>query len=144
MASKKGRQGFLIYHDDIKGGLRYLSDEQLGRLVRALATLSMTMQDPEDIDPDIAVAYGFTSTKLIEGAEKYDSTCESRAAAGRNSHASDNKVDVLLTNDTIDDQTRDDEFHHRTDTRPSSGSRYRPPTIGIVEQIERRQHEKNN
>ena len=74
------KNSFVLYHkyDEI---LQDLSDEQFGKLMRALFAHSMG-EEPEDLTPEIAMAYRFIANQIDIDRDKYDKKCEGRKVSG--------------------------------------------------------------
>lgn len=75
------RQGFQIYHDDIKA-LESLTDEQMGRLVRLVCHHSQGFK--VEPDKDILIAFEFIKQKVDRDAKKYQERCEKNRANASN------------------------------------------------------------
>lgn len=74
------KNSFVLYHkyNEI---LRDLSDEQFGKLMRALFAHSMG-EEPEALSPEIAMAYRFIANQIDIDRDKYDKKCEGRKVSG--------------------------------------------------------------
>lgn len=68
------RQGFTIYHSDLNALSRFLTAEQIGKLVLAITLYSETGEIPESIDPSIAGALALIVPKIDEQKANYDET----------------------------------------------------------------------
>lgn len=76
------KDSFIIYcsqYDAIKG----LTDEQLGKLLRALFEYGSTWEEPPISDPFVKIAFGFIRIKMDLDKRKYDAACERNKANGR-------------------------------------------------------------
>lgn len=69
------RQGFFLYHDDIQA-LEPLTDEQRGKLLRALVRFSAFHEQLETDDALLKVAFNLMSAKITRDADKYEKKCE--------------------------------------------------------------------
>lgn len=76
-----GRDSFILYTGFWKP-IQHLSDEQLGRLFRALYEYHTEEEEPEVAD-DIAMAYGFFVNQFRVDEKKYQDIVEKRRRASR-------------------------------------------------------------
>lgn len=76
----EAKDGFIMYKGFWKPISR-LTDEQLGRLFRAIYAFQLGL-DP-DVAEDIEVAYGFFENQFMLDNEKWSAKCEARREAGR-------------------------------------------------------------
>lgn len=74
------RQGFTIYHSDLKSLARFLNAEQIGKLMLAVGEYSETGELPAEIDPCIAGAMALLIPKIDDQRGKYEKTCERNRA----------------------------------------------------------------
>lgn len=74
------RQGFTIYHSDLKSLSRFLSAEQIGKLMLAVGEYSETGELTAEIDPCIAGAMALLIPKIDNQRGKYEKTCERNRA----------------------------------------------------------------
>lgn len=74
------RQGFTIYHSDLKSLSRFLNVEQIGKLMLAVGEYSETGELPAEIDPCIAGAMALLIPKIDDQRGKYEKTCERNRA----------------------------------------------------------------
>lgn len=74
------RDGFVIYKS-FYGPIEGLTDEQLGRLFRAIFQWQINGQ--ADPDKDIQVAFGFIVNQFVIDNNKYQERCEKNQANGR-------------------------------------------------------------
>lgn len=76
------KKSFVVYHD-IKAILDKLSDEQVGKLFRAMVSQSMGEIVPEFDDLVLDIAFTPIRQQMDRDAEKWDDIKEKRAEAGR-------------------------------------------------------------
>ena len=76
------KKSFVVYHD-IKAILDKLSDEQVGKLFRAMVNQSMGEIVPEFDDLVLDIAFTPIRQQMDRDAEKWDGIKEKRAEAGR-------------------------------------------------------------
>lgn len=76
------KKSFVVYHD-IKAILDKLSDEQVGKLFRAMVNQSMGEDVPEFDDLVLEIAFTPIRQQMNRDAEKWDGIKEKRAEAGR-------------------------------------------------------------
>ena len=76
------KQSFVLYADQLKHISR-LSDEQAGRLFKAIYAFADTQETPVIDDPAVDMAFSFISEQIKRDAEKYNSVCEKRREAGK-------------------------------------------------------------
>ena len=100
------RQGFTIYHSDLKSLSHFLNAEQIGKLMLAVGEYSETGELPIEIDPCIAGAMALLIPKIDDQREKYEKTCE-RNRANRTSR--DQSSPVVTSGDqwSKDEPSRD-------------------------------------
>lgn len=76
------KKSFVVYHD-IKAILDKLSDDQVGKLFRAMVSQSMGETVPEFDDLVLDIAFTPIRQQMSRDAEKWDDIKEKRAEAGR-------------------------------------------------------------
>lgn len=76
------KKSFVVYHD-IKAVLDKLSDDQVGKLFRAMVSQSMGETVPEFDDLVLDIAFTPIRQQMNRDAEKWDDIKEKRAEAGR-------------------------------------------------------------
>lgn len=81
MATKKERQGFVLYHD-IRKPLELLDDAQRGKLFLAILDYSEHGLLPDFDDAVIDMAFAFIQNFIDRDADAYKDKCEKRANAG--------------------------------------------------------------
>lgn len=81
MATKKERQGFVLYHS-LRKPLEMLDDAQRGKLLLAILNYSELGVVPDFGDAVIDMAFAFIRDKLDRDSEAYKDKCEKRALAG--------------------------------------------------------------
>ncbi len=82
MSSNEGGKGFIWYHDYMNKTAK-LSDQELGRLVRALTVFSETGEEQELAGRE-SIAYDFISEDIRRAKAAYQDKCEKNARAGAN------------------------------------------------------------
>ena len=82
MSSNESGRGFIWYHDYINKTAK-LSDQELGRLVRALTVFSETGEEQELAGRE-SIAYDFISEDIRRAKAAYQDKCEKNARAGAN------------------------------------------------------------
>lgn len=100
------RQGFTIYHSDLKSLSRFLSAEQIGKLMLAVGEYSETGELPVEIDPCIAGAMALLIPKIDDQRGKYEKTCE-RNRANRTSREQSSPVVASGDQWSKDESSRD-------------------------------------
>ena len=93
------RQGFFLYHDDIQA-LEPLTDEQRGKLLRALVRFSAFHEQLETDDALLKVAFNLMSAKITRDADKYEKKCE------KNRKNILQRYDRIPPNTTVNDRIR--------------------------------------
>lgn len=78
----KERQGFVVYHS-VREPLKELTDEQCGRLFRALLDYSERGIIPSLGDPATQMAFAFMRAKVDEGIAEYERARNQRSDAGK-------------------------------------------------------------
>lgn len=79
MAEKKS---FMVYLDNEKH-LKMLSDEQAGKLFRALLRFAKSGEEPDFTDGMLAMAFSFMSAQIERDMLKYEETCRRRSENGK-------------------------------------------------------------
>lgn len=100
------RQGFTIYHSDLKSLSRFLNAEQIGKLMLAVGEYSETGELPAEIDPCIAGAMALLIPKIDDQRGKYEKTCE-RNRANRTSGVQSSPVVTSGDQWSKDESSRD-------------------------------------
>ena len=100
------RQGFTIYHSDLKSLSRFLNAEQIGKLMLAVGEYSETGELPAEIDPCIAGAIALLIPKIDDQRGKYEKTCE-RNRANRTSGVQSSPVVTSGDQWSKDESSRD-------------------------------------
>lgn len=100
------RQGFTIYHSDLKSLKRFLNAEQIGKLMLAVGEYSETGELPSEIDPCIAGAMALLIPKIDDQRGKYEKTCE-RNRANRTSGVQSSPVVTSGDQWSKDESSRD-------------------------------------
>ena len=128
-----------ILHVDSLGVLSDLSDEQAGKLFKAM--LAFHKGEELDLDPLTKMAFSFFKNQFIRDNEKYIKTCEARAQAGSkggkqkqqniaNASKSYQKVAKVAENDSDSDSDKDSEKD--SDNKKKAPKRFAPPSIEEV------------
>jgi hypothetical protein len=81
MATKKERQGFMLYHS-IRKPLELLDDAQRGKLFLAILDYSEHGVFPDFDDAVIDMAFAFIQNFIDRDSDAYNEKCEKRAIAG--------------------------------------------------------------
>ena len=76
----KEKEGFLLYTSFYEP-LKILSDEQLGKLFRAI--FEYKINGIEDVDNDIQIAFAFIKNQLRLDDEKYEIKCNKNKENGK-------------------------------------------------------------
>lgn len=100
------RQGFTIYHSDLKSLSRFLNAEQIGKLMLAVGEYSETGELPAEIDPCIAGAMALLIPKIDDQRGKYEKTCE-RNRANRTSGVQSSPLVTSGDQRSKDESSRD-------------------------------------
>lgn len=74
------KDSFILYTSFYEP-LKTLTNEQLGRLFRAI--FEFNLNDKEDVDVDIQIAFAFIKNQLLIDSEKYEDVKKRKAEAGR-------------------------------------------------------------
>ncbi len=81
MIGVEGMKDSFILYTSFYEPLKSLSDEQLGRLFRAIFEFNLTGK--ENVDVDIQIAFAFIKNQLILDGEKYEEVKKKKAEAGK-------------------------------------------------------------
>lgn len=76
----KGKNSFVLYYD-LEEQTQFFTDEQLGKLLRAVFAYEIRGEQPDIDDPLVKAAFGFVAVQLREGKRKYAERCEKNKAA---------------------------------------------------------------
>lgn len=79
MAEKKS---FVLYHDS-REQIEMLTDEQAGKLLKALMEFAVSGEEPALSDPMVRLMFSVLSAQIRRDNEKYIETCERNAQNGR-------------------------------------------------------------
>lgn len=109
----------LVLYYDYEEKFEFLTDEQLGKLMRLVFHYEKTQELPEFDDPAVRVAFGVVKYDLDQNRAKYEQQCE-RNKRNRNQqqrevtsgdessqHVTDNDSDNDTVNDTDSDSEED-------------------------------------
>lgn len=96
MAVKKS---FVLYHDS-REQIEMLSDEQAGKLIKALMRFSETGEELDCADPMVKMTFSFMSAQIRRDAEKYEATCQKRSANGKKGGAPKGNQNASKTSKT--------------------------------------------
>ena len=80
------KKAFLLYHDYYPH-IKELSDNQLGKLLRAIYHHELFLEEIE-LDAETRMAFGFIAADLRRNAEKYEESVRKRSEAGKKGMAS--------------------------------------------------------
>ncbi|MBQ1576320.1 MAG: hypothetical protein IIZ83_05105 [Oscillospiraceae bacterium] len=78
----KERQGFVVYHS-VREPLKELTDEQCGRLFRALIDYSERGVIPSLGEPEMRIAFAFVREKVDAGIAEWERARDQRSDAGK-------------------------------------------------------------
>lgn len=73
---------FLLYHDN-KTFIDRLSDDQAGKLFKAIYNYEVERLDAQDLDELTGMVFTFFKIALDRGRSEYEEKCKARADAGR-------------------------------------------------------------
>ena len=128
------RESFILY-TKFYTAIRTLSDEQLGRLFRAI--FEYETDGTENTQPDIGMAFAFIKNQLDLNNKKYQKTCENRKKASQarwdkyrqvmQMHAFDTSDTIKGDNENENDNDNDNDNENENDlnnTPPSPAGLY--------------------
>ena len=78
----KGKKGFLIFHDQ-ETVVQELSDENAGRILKALFRYSADSEETHFKEPEVRMAYKIFCASLDRNAEEYQAICDKRSASAK-------------------------------------------------------------
>lgn len=76
------RNSFLVYLDNIKQYDK-LTDEQCGKLFKAMCHFAKDGKEPEFSDPVLDITFSFLSDRMLRDSEKYEEACRKNAENGK-------------------------------------------------------------
>lgn len=94
MKDHRERQGFLLYNDDMKAVLQFLSMEERGVLLTALYQVSCDEQVDLDMPPHVGMAFQMLQSKIQRDKERYEEKCRKSSAAAKARHAKQQTADA--------------------------------------------------
>ena len=74
------KESFILYTSFYEP-LKNLSNEQLGKLFKAI--FEYELNGTENVDKDIQIAFGFIKNQLVLDGEKYDKKCKKNKENGK-------------------------------------------------------------
>ena len=102
MAVKKS---FVLYHDN-REQIELLSDEQAGRLLKALMQYSECGIVPDFSDPMLKMVFSFLASQIRRDTEKYEETCRKRSENGKKGGASTKNKNAAKTSKSRQKQAK--------------------------------------
>lgn len=76
-----GKDSFILYKSDLKG-LEFLTDNQIGKLFRAIAKLQLDEEEPNlGTNPAVNILFNQIRAHIEINEEKYEETCKKKSAA---------------------------------------------------------------
>lgn len=120
-----------ILHVDSLGVLSDLSDEQAGKLFKAM--LAFHKGEELDLDPLTKMAFSFFKNQFIRDNEKYIKTCEARAQAGSKGGKQKqqnlaNASKCYQNEAKVAENDSDNEKDSDSDSKKDKPKRFAPPT----------------
>ena len=77
------KKSFLVYYD-LEEQTKTFTDEQLGKLLRAMFAYEKRGEIMQCDDPYVTMAFNFVCVQLREGKEKYENRCAVNRENGKN------------------------------------------------------------
>ena len=78
----KEKKSFILYFDNAKQ-INMLTDEQAGKLIKAIYQFAVTGEETEFDDIALNIVYGFITDNIRRDTEKYQEVCMRRAENGK-------------------------------------------------------------
>lgn len=137
------KDSFILYTSFYEP-LKSLSNEQLGRLFRAI--FEFNLNDKDDVDVDIQIAFAFIKNQLLIDSEKYDEVKRKKARAGKigmqnrwkkqSNITEDNSVIDVITNVTkiTDNDNVNDNDNVIKEKKIKKRKVFQKPTIEEIQQ----------
>ena len=103
------KDSFILYNS-FYDPLKLLTDEQLGRLFRAI--FEFNINGSEEVSNDIKMAFAFIKNQLIVDSKKYENTLKRKSEAGKRgmksrwSNSKENITEITNDNSVINDITK--------------------------------------
>lgn len=76
------KKSFVMYHDNRKQ-FEMLTDEQAGKIIKALMAYSENGTIPDFEDQTLQIMFSFMQAQIQRDAEKYEETCQKRSESGK-------------------------------------------------------------
>lgn len=141
------KKSFVLYNDSIEQ-INMLSDEQAGRLLKAIYAYNLDGTVPDFDDGMVKLMFSFIKNQLDRDSKKWDDICKKRAEAGRkggkqkkanakrakqtkaNQADNDNDNENVNVNDNVSDNEKEKEKNNppespKGETNPSKHGEYR-------------------
>lgn len=139
------KNSFVVYHS-YRDTLKTLTDEQVGRLFRAILDYEIDCIEPQFIDGMVQMAFNFIKNDLDANRKKYDNVCERNRQNGQKGGRPKNPLGYLETQNNPEkpkkaDNEYDNEYEYDNDINNIYNKRFLKPT---VEQIKSYCQERNN
>ena len=110
MDGVEGMKDSFILYTSFYEPLKLLTDEQLGRLFRAI--FEFNINGSEEVSNDIKMAFAFIKNQLIVDSKKYENTLKRKSEAGKRgmksrwSNSKENITEITNDNSVINDITK--------------------------------------
>lgn len=109
------KNSFVVYHS-YRDTLKTLTDEQVGRLFRAILDYEIDCIEPQFIDGMVQMAFNFIKNDLDANRKKYDNVCERNRQNGQKGGRPRNPLGYLETqNNPKKPKKADDEYDNEDD-----------------------------
>ena len=138
MASKKG----VVMYYDILEQLEDFTDEQFGKITRAIINYDKTGEIPEFDDSSLKVAFKILKPTLDRNKQEYEAICEKRREAGSlggkqkvaNASKCYQNVANLADNDNDIDKENDNDIEKKESKKEKKSKKFVPPTLDEVKE----------